>query len=86
MSTDIVHFGPQDKKSNTGGSHKIVQVKALQLYLAISLPLVVVTLFAWYAFYWWEVHKEKRSERRKKKPISIEAQKQRPTEWSPVSL
>ncbi len=55
MSTDIVNFKP----TSTGSSGSRVELAALQLYLAISLPLVCVTLLAWYGFYWWEVRKER---------------------------
>lgn len=58
MSTDIVQF----QTASTGRSH--VELAALQLYLAISLPLVCITLLAWYGFYWWEVRKEKKHRER----------------------
>ena len=54
MSTDIVNF----QTSNVGS---IIELPALRFYLAISLPLVALTLFAWYAAYWWEKRKEKKT-------------------------
>ena len=56
MSTDIVGF----QTTKTGRSKSFVELAALQLYLAISLPLVFVTLVAWYGVYWWETRKETR--------------------------
>lgn len=53
MSTDIF------KATNTGQFDNTVQLGALRLYIAISLPLVVVTMLAWYGVYWWETRKEK---------------------------
>ena len=51
MSTDVVQLH--------GDSNKlVVEMAALRLYLAISLPLVLVTVLAWYAFYQWETRKE----------------------------
>ncbi len=55
MSTKIINFEP----TSNGSTKSRVELVALQLYLAISLPLVCVTLLAWYGFYWWEVRKEK---------------------------
>ena len=43
-------------------SKAVVEMAALQLYLAISLPLVFVTLLAWYGFYWSETRKERKKE------------------------
>lgn len=53
MSTDIF------RATNTGQFGNTVQIGTLRLYIAISLPLVVVTLLAWYGVYWWETRKEK---------------------------
>lgn len=60
MSSGIVSFKP----ASTGNSKSRVELAALQLYLGISLPLVCVTLLAWYGFYWWEVRKERMSQER----------------------
>lgn len=71
MSTDIVQF----QKTNAGNSKSLVELAALQLYLAISLPLVFVTLLAWYGFYWWEVRKErKNSEKLQRDTLKSEAE------------
>lgn len=44
MSTPIVHYpDPQ----------KIVNLDALNLFLAIALPLLAVTIITWYALYRW---------------------------------
>lgn len=53
MSTDIF------RATNTGQFGNTVQLGALRLYIAISLPLVVITLLSWYGVYWWETRKEK---------------------------
>ena len=52
MSTDIF------KGSNTGLFGNTIELGALGLYITISVPLVVVTLLAWYGVYWWETRKE----------------------------
>lgn len=56
MSTGIVQFGT----SATGASERTVQVGALQLFLALSLPLMLLTFVAWYFVYWWINRKEER--------------------------
>ncbi len=56
MSANIVQF----RTTSTGRSKSVVEMAALQLYLAISLPLVFVTLLAWYGGYWWEIRKERK--------------------------
>lgn len=53
MSTDIF------KATNKGKFGNAVELGALKMYVMISLPLVVVTLLAWYGFYWWETRNEK---------------------------
>ena len=53
MSTDIF------KATNTGKFGNTVELGALRMYVMISLPLVVITLLAWYGVYWWETRKEK---------------------------
>lgn len=50
MSTPIVHY-PDDQR--------IVNRDALKLFLAISLPLLAVTIITWYALYHW--HKARRA-------------------------
>ena len=46
MSIDIF------RATNTGQFGSTVQLESLRLYITISLPLVVVTLLAWYGVYW----------------------------------
>jgi len=48
MSTDIIHFQAESKTSG-----KIFQLGALELYLAITIPLMAVTFAAWYLVYRW---------------------------------
>ena len=49
MSTDIVHFD----SAGTGGPKKVVSLAALQLYMAITVPLMLMTFACWYGVYWW---------------------------------
>ncbi|KAF2085974.1 hypothetical protein K490DRAFT_45434 [Saccharata proteae CBS 121410] len=44
MSTDIVHYD---------GEKKVVSLGALELFFAISIPMMVGTFGAWYLVYWW---------------------------------
>ena len=56
MSTDIVHF----PKTDAGPFESLFSLGALELYLLISLPLVVITLVGWYVFYHWEIRQRGR--------------------------
>ena len=58
MSTDIFNV------TNTGLFGNTIQLGALKLYITISLPLVLLTLLAWYGVYWWETRKEELNVRR----------------------
>ena len=51
MSTPILHY-PE--------SHSIINRDALSLFLAVSLPLLVITFVVWIALYW---HKKRSEER-----------------------
>jgi hypothetical protein len=51
MSTPIVHY-PDD--------HRIINRDALYLFLAIALPLLVLTVAVWLGLYW---HKKRAEER-----------------------
>jgi hypothetical protein len=51
MSTPIVHY-PDD--------HRIINQDALKLFLAIALPLLVLTVVVWFGLYW---HKKRTEER-----------------------
>ncbi|KAH7305646.1 hypothetical protein BKA65DRAFT_520672 [Rhexocercosporidium sp. MPI-PUGE-AT-0058] len=55
MSTDIVKY----QKSENGKSQEVFQLGALQLYLAITLPLMFLTFASWYGVYIWVDRKEK---------------------------
>lgn len=59
MSTDIVHFD----STATRGSEKVVSLGAIQLYMTITLPLMLMTFACWYGVYWWVSRKD--SARRK---------------------
>lgn len=55
MSTPIVTFEPGSPKL----ADRNIAVGALQFYLVVSLPLVLLTFVAWYVVYWRENRKEK---------------------------
>jgi hypothetical protein len=44
MSADILKFEQGERN---------FQIKGLNLFLEIALPLTMLTFFAWYAFYHW---------------------------------
>jgi hypothetical protein len=56
MSTDIVKF---PKSSVTNKPEKVFALEALQLFFAITLPMMLITFSAWGAFYWWVTWREK---------------------------
>ena len=60
MSTDIIRF----TDPTTGASIKNFSLGALQLYLTIMVPMMVVTFAAWYGVYWWVDRKQKADARR----------------------
>lgn len=64
MSTDIVQYD-----GDTGSSHRILQLGALQLFVELCLPLMLVTFFAWYAVYWWVDRKEERRKDKQRKQV-----------------
>jgi hypothetical protein len=55
MSTDIVQY----QVGVDGNSYEIFQLGALQLYLAITLPMMFLTFAAWYGVYFFVDRKEK---------------------------
>jgi hypothetical protein len=63
MSTDIVQF----QTDSTGKSNKIFQLGALQLFLTICLPMMLLTFVAWYGVYWYVNRID-----RKKRQIKLE--------------
>jgi hypothetical protein len=65
MSTDIVTF----QRGNDGQSQKVFQLDALQLFLTICLPMMVVVFVAWYGVYWW-VDQEQTKRRQRRLDIS----------------
>ncbi|KAK4894201.1 hypothetical protein LTR27_007569 [Elasticomyces elasticus] len=56
MSTPIVTFEPGSPST----SDRNVSAGALGFYVAVSLPLMVLTFLSWYAVYWWENRKERK--------------------------
>jgi hypothetical protein len=60
MSTDIVTF----QTGTDGQTQKVFQLDALQLFLAICLPMMVVVFVAWYGVYWWVDQKEAEQQQR----------------------
>jgi hypothetical protein len=51
MSTDIVQFTATPSPNKP---QKVFSLDALQLFLAITVPLMFFTFLAWGVFYWWE--------------------------------
>ncbi|KAF2116785.1 hypothetical protein BDV96DRAFT_598636 [Lophiotrema nucula] len=49
MSTDIVHWDTNAE----GRMVRVVSLEALWVYLASTLPLMVVTFAGWYGVHWW---------------------------------
>jgi H+/gluconate symporter-like permease len=70
MSTDIIHFYPDP---TTGASIKTFSLGALQLYIAIMIPMMVATFATWYGFYWWVDRKQEAHVRRLRERIEAEA-------------
>jgi len=56
MSTDIVQY----QVDSSGNSQEVFQRGALQLYLAITLPMMLVTFGSWYGVYFYVDRKEKK--------------------------
>lgn len=52
------------QSDNTGRNrlNPYAHLNPIQLYLALSLPLTVVTLLFWAGFHFWEMRAEKRKE------------------------
>jgi hypothetical protein len=55
MSTDIIRF----QKGDSGKPERVFSLEALRLFLAITLPLMVVSFLAWGVFYWVTTLREK---------------------------
>ena len=58
MSTDIVNF----RNDISGKPERIVRFEAIQLYIAISIPLTFATFVAWYGIYRCVVSQEKKKQ------------------------
>lgn len=58
MSTDIFQ---QDYKGRSE-SNPFTRLSPVQIYLALSLPLTIVTLLVWASFHFWEMRRERRKE------------------------
>ncbi len=54
MSTSIF----QNKDIANPGPNPFAKMSPLQIYLAASVPLTLITLMIWAAFHWWEKRKE----------------------------
>lgn len=60
MSTPIVTF----EAGSPSISHGTISAGALGFFVAVSIPLMVVTVLAWWASYWWEDRRERKEQRR----------------------
>jgi hypothetical protein len=67
MSTDIIQF----QKTETGKSKEIFQLGALQIYLAITVPMMLITFGSWYGVYAWVDRKEKAKGMLKKLKVPV---------------
>jgi hypothetical protein len=56
MSTDIVSF----QTTSTGKQEKTVSLGAIEIFLATSLPLMLLTFAAWFVVYRWVNRKDSR--------------------------
>jgi hypothetical protein len=54
MSTDIIRF----PKGESAKPDRVFSREALQLFLAITLPLMFVSFLAWGLFYWMTTGRE----------------------------
>jgi hypothetical protein len=57
MSTDIIRFQKTD--SNSMKPQRVFSFEALQLFLAITLPLMFFTFTIWGLIYWFSTRREK---------------------------
>lgn len=55
MSTPIVSFD----NGSASFSGQNIGIGALQLYIAASLPLVILTFLGWWLVYWWESRRDR---------------------------
>lgn len=62
MSTDIFHTDYTGRWE----PNAYARLNPIQIYLALSLPLTVVTLLFWAAFHFWEKRREKQIKRHHK--------------------
>ena len=62
MSTEIFQSDFTEDRIPSPYAH----LNPIQIYLALSLPLTVVTLLLWATFHFWEVHREKEKKRHHK--------------------
>ncbi|KAL8934993.1 MAG: hypothetical protein Q9211_004938 [Gyalolechia sp. 1 TL-2023] len=62
MSTDIFQQDYNGRRQSNPYAH----LNPVQIYLALSLPLTVVTLLFWAAIHSWEMRREKQKEQRHK--------------------
>ncbi|KAF2139611.1 uncharacterized protein K452DRAFT_275029 [Aplosporella prunicola CBS 121167] len=77
MSTDIVRFGSE----NPASPKKKVSVEAIKLYMAVTLPLMVMTFGAWYGVYLWVNKREKRHNKDLEKGFGCF-----PENWEPAHI
>ena len=62
MSTEIFQVDYTGPKM----PNPYARLSPLQIYLALSLPLTIVTLLFWAGFHLWEAHQEKQRKREHK--------------------
>ena len=59
MSTEIF----QSDYMGRGRPNPYARLNPVQIYLALSLPLTVITLIVWAAFHFWEIRQEKKKKK-----------------------
>ena len=56
MSTDIVHW----QKPDPGGLEKVVSTGAVSIFLALTIPFMILTFVAAFGFYLWSKRHERK--------------------------
>ena len=65
MSTDIIRW----QTNATGQSERLYQSGALGVYLAITIPMMVIAFGAWRVVYEWMRYKERKDVRKTQSEI-----------------
>ena len=66
MSTDIVHW----QTPTPGGLEKVVSRGAVEIFLAVTIPCMILTFSAAYGFYRWSKRRERKEQDRQAAGLS----------------